>query len=199
DGTRIVPNETTAYADARLVHKRDLGGPHEFVAGAAFTYGKLKAAIEEFDMTFTYIPIPRVPNIDELTINEGADAETERHFFGAFVHDTWTPQPRITLGAGGRVDLTGEDLEGESSANPGGTAKDRKENSAVSGDGSLLVRLLPPDMHDRMVANVYANARRNFKPAAPNVLEAEGLKILEPETSVAYEGGLKLRGFEEQV
>jgi outer membrane receptor protein involved in Fe transport len=198
DGQRILPVETTMYVDARAVHTTHLAGPHEIVGGAALTWGKLRATIEEFDMTFTYTPVPIVPDISERPINEGGDVETERHFFGAYLHDSWTPHPRFTVGAGGRVDLTGEDLESEDPAT-GGTVKDSKEDTGWSGDGTLLVRMLSTDPERGNVLNAYASARRNFKPSAPNVTEPEGARILEPETSVGYEGGLKARGWEGQV
>jgi outer membrane receptor protein involved in Fe transport len=41
--------------------------------------------------------------------------------------------------------------------------------------------------------NVYVSAKSNFKPAAPNILEAESARILEPERARSGEIGLKTR------
>lgn len=199
DGQSILPVETTAYADVRAVRTQRLAGPHELVAGAALTWGKLRASIHEFDMSFVYTPVPLVPDVSQRPSPEGGDVETERHFAGLYAHDSWTPHPRVTVGGGVRADFTGEDLETEDPASPGTTIKDTREDTGWSGDGTLLVRLLPEGAARGMVLNLYGGARRTFKPAAPNVTEPEGAKILEPERTRAFEGGLKFRGLDEQV
>jgi len=43
------------------------------------------------------------------------------------------------------------------------------------------------------VANLYGSLRRGFKPAAPNLAEAEAAQILEPEHTTSWEVGLKTR------
>src|SRR5262249_53809657 len=47
--------------------------------------------------------------------------------------------------------------------------------------------------------NVYGNWKSSFKPAAPNLQEPEGAKILDPERTHSLEGGLKLRGLSRQL
>ena len=51
-----------------------------------------------------------------------------------------------------------------------------------------LVRLLPEGAH---TVNVYGNWKSSFKPAAPNLTEAENAHILDPERTHSIEGGVK--------
>src|SRR5262249_19888986 len=50
---------------------------------------------------------------------------------------------------------------------------------------------------DFQAINVYGSVRRAFKPAAPNLAEAEAAEILEPERTTSYEIGIKTRAFHE--
>ena len=78
-------------------------------------------------------------------------------------------------------------------------ADDSRTDSDWSGDASALVRLLPQETQALNAVNLYANWKRAFKPAAPNLTEAEGARILEPERSRSWEVGLKTRAFERQL
>ena len=49
------------------------------------------------------------------------------------------------------------------------------------------------------VANLYANWKSSFKPAAPNLTEAEGAEILHPEQSHSVEAGFKTRALNRQL
>ena len=52
--------------------------------------------------------------------------------------------------------------------------KDNRDDTDVSGDISALVRLLPEGGAKRIqTMNLYGSVRRGFKPAAPNLAEAE--------------------------
>src|SRR6185436_2057956 len=95
----------------------------------------------------------------------------------------------------GRFDATSEELETEADLPSGPTpVKDEKEDSDVSGDLSVLFRLVPEGGTSPFhVANLYASVRRAFKPAAPNLAEAEAAEILDPEHTTSYEVGLKTR------
>jgi outer membrane receptor protein involved in Fe transport len=75
--------------------------------------------------------------------------------------------------------------------------KDEREDSDFSGDISALYRLAPQGSTKLQAANLYASARRGFKPAAPNLAEAEAAEILEPEHSTSYEIGLKTRSYDQ--
>ncbi len=47
--------------------------------------------------------------------------------------------------------------------------------------------------------NLYGNWKSSFKPAAPNLTEAEDAEILDPERTHSIEGGLKARALEGQL
>ncbi len=196
DGQNLRPVETTGYADARLVRTM---GAHEVVGGAAFTIGKLRVEGSEFDVNVKRLPNPVVPDLSQVNTGEDIDAEDMRVLVGAFLHDSWAIHPRITLSGGGRLDVAHEELEGGDPGTPEFTKEDR-EDTGWSADFGVLGRLLREAAAEGNAVNLYANVRRNFKPAAPNVFEAaEGLKILEPEHSLAVEGGFKSRLAEGQV
>jgi len=196
DGQNLKPVETIGYADARLVKN---AGAHEIVGGAAVTVGKLRVEGTEFDVNVKRLPVPVVPDFTQVNPGEDVGAEDTRFLVGGFVHDSWAVAPRVAVTAGGRIDLAHEELE---SGDPGDPrfSKDSRNDTGWSADGGLLVRMLSLADEAGSVANLFANVRRNFKPAAPNVFEAaEGTKILDPERSVAWEGGVKTRGFDGQA
>src|SRR5438552_173374 len=60
-------------------------------------------------------------------------------------------------------------------------ADDHRADHDWSGDLSGLVRLLPNPTPMLDAVNAYASWKSSFKPAAPNLQEPEGAKILDPE------------------
>ena len=118
-----------------------------------------------------------------------------RTFFGFYLHDAWTPTRRLTLEAGGRVDIVHEELETEADLPSGPVpVKDEQDDTDFSGDVSALIRLLPEaGARGFQQANLYGSFRRGFKPAAPNLAEAEAAEILDPEHTTSWEVGLKTR------
>jgi outer membrane receptor protein involved in Fe transport len=127
----------------------------------------------------------------------------KRTFFGVYAHDEYTPQERVTLSGGVRFDATDEKLHAQAQEQTPGapleTADDSRNDSDWSGDVGALVRLLPSGTGAVETMNLYGNWKRAFKPAAPNLTEAEGAEILEPEHSTSWEIGLKTRALERQV
>jgi outer membrane receptor protein involved in Fe transport len=141
---------------------------------------------------------PDIPEAGTITDGEDREFEDRRTFFGAYLHDAWTPQRRLTLEAGGRWDAVSEELETEADLPSGPTpVQDEREDSDLSGDLSALYRLAPEGSSRLQAANLYASARRGFKPAAPNLAEAEAAEILEPEHSTSYEVGIKTRSYDQ--
>ena len=57
--------------------------------------------------------------------------------------------------------------------------------------------LAPEGDKHLQAANLYGSWRKGYKPAAPNLAEAEAAEILEPERTWSWEVGLKARAFEE--
>src|SRR5207247_1869953 len=142
----------------------------------------------EFEFDQLMSAYPDIPDLEQITDGEDRGFEDRRTFFGAYVHDAWTPTRRLTLEGGGRFDATSEELETEVDL-PSGPAplKDTRDDTDFSGDASALFRLLPEGGSSSWkVANLYASFRRAFKPAAPNLAEAEAAEILEPEHTTSW-------------
>ncbi len=76
---------------------------------------------------------------------------------------------------------------------------DSQSNGAWSGGVSGLFRLLSKPAGPLDTANLYGSWKSNFKPAAPNLTEAESARILEPERTYSGEIGLKTRWLKQQL
>ena len=69
-----------------------------------------------------------------------------------------------------------------------------------SGDIGAMIRLLPDGAKGALDAvNLYGSWKSSFKPAAPNLSEAESAEILDPEHTHSLEGGLKARALDGQL
>jgi iron complex outermembrane receptor protein len=194
-GLELEPKETSLYDDVRLVSRFQRGGQHELVTGAAVTWGRTKGEGREFEFDQLLSAYPSIPDIGSIASGEDREFEDRRTFLGVYAHDAWTPLGRFTLEGGGRFDATSEELETEADLPTGPTpVKDQREDTDFSGDLSMLVRLLPSEGAGHFqTANLYGSVRRGFKPAAPNLAEAEAAEILEPEHTTSWETGLKTR------
>lgn len=193
------PTETSLFEDLRLVSHFEGAGKHEAVFGAALTWGKTKGDAREFEFDQVLSKYPEIPAASDILGGEEHDFEDRRTFFGLYAHDAWTPQRRWTFEGGARLDVTSEELETETDiADVPTKVKDNREDTDVSGDLSTLVRLLPEGGANRFqTVNLYGSFRRGFKPAAPNLAEAEAAEILEPEHTTSWEVGVKSRAFDE--
>jgi iron complex outermembrane receptor protein len=195
EGLALEPTETSLYEDARWVASFDGKGTHEVVAGTALTWGKTRGTGREYRFDQLLSDYSGIPSVDQLTPIDERDFEDMRVLVGVYAHDAWTPVPRFTLEGGGRFDFVSEELETEADL-PGGPVqvKDNREDSDFSGDISALARLVPEAGEGPLeAANLYGSVRRGFKPAAPNLSEAESAEILEPEHTTSWEVGLKTR------
>ena len=198
EALELEPKETSVYEDLRLVSRFQASGAHELVTGAAITWGETKGEGREFDFDQVLSAYPDIPDAGTITDGEDREFEDRRTFFGAYLHDAWTPTWRLTLEGGGRFDTASEELETEADLPSGPVpVNDEREDSDFSGDISALYRLAPQSSTKLQAANLYASARRGFKPAAPNLAEAEAAEILEPEHSTSYEIGLKTRSYDQ--
>jgi iron complex outermembrane recepter protein len=196
EGLELEPGETSLYEDLRIVANLQGSGTHELVAGTAVTFGETKGTAREFSFDQLLSAYPSIPSADQIPNVGERDFEDRRLFFGAYLHDAWTPTWRLTLEGGGRLDLASEELETEADLPAGPVpVRDNREDTDFSGDLSALIRLLPADRPN--VANLYASVRRAFKPAAPNLAEAEAAEILEPEHTTSWEAGIKTRALEQ--
>lgn len=198
ESIELKPKETSLYEDLRLVMNLEGRGSHELVSGAALTLGKTKGEGREFKFDQLLSAYPDIPSVGNIPSIEDREFEDMRVFLGVYAHDAWTPTPRVTLEGGARFDLTSEELETEADLPSGPVpVKDSRDDTDVSGDVSALVRLVPPGTEGALkVANLYGSIRRAFKPAAPNLAEAEAAQILEPEHTTSWEVGLKTRAYD---
>ncbi len=193
----LEPTESSLYEDARFLANFEAGGRHELVTGASLTWGETKGDGREFEFDQLLSAYPMIPSAARIAGGDDREFEDRRTFFGLYAHDAWTPHERLTLEGGLRFDAVREELETEADLAGGPVpVRDEREDSDVSGDVSALVRLLPKaGVKDVQTVNLYGSVRRAFKPAAPNLAEAEAAEILEPEHTTSWEVGMKTRAF----
>ena len=200
-GVKLEPKETSLFADLRTVTELELAGRHEWVTGAALTWGHTKASGIGFDFDQDLNDPASVPNSGDVAVGDHRSFDDKRTFVGVYAHDEWTPQARLTLSAGGRFDHVSETLSafGQEVGFAAATTSDSRSTSAWSGDLGALVRLLEEPTATLQALNVYANWKSSFKPAAPNLSEAENATILDPERTHSLEAGLKTRALDGQL
>ncbi|MGE5277485.1 MAG: TonB-dependent receptor [Acidobacteriota bacterium] len=199
DGSFLKPIESTLYDDARMVYEFQAAGRHRLVGGAAVTWGRTTAEGIGFDYDVLLLPDPVVPSIDEVPVGDNRSFNDRRTFVGVYANDEWTPVRWLTLSAGLRYDSASETLhvrQQEVGDPEQDRADDARTDGKVTGGGSALVRIVEIAAGPLSNVNVYVSARTNFKPAAPNLSEAEAAEILNPETTSTQEAGLKTRWFD---
>jgi outer membrane receptor protein involved in Fe transport len=196
NGTSLRPVESTAFDDLRVVATQ---GAHRLVLGAALTWGRTTSSGTGFDLTLTTGPNPVVPSVDDLPVGDHRSAEDRRTFLGFYINDTWTPWTWFSMTLGARYDRTSESLTADAQevgAPEAEHAEDERTDGKWSGGVSALFRVVDkPDAGFLNAVHLYVAAKSNFKPAAPNILEAEAAQILEPERSRSGEIGLRSRLF----
>ncbi len=203
-GVLLRPLETAVFNELRLLTNLEADGRHDVVAGGAVTYGRVSASGEGFDFDQNLGDFSSIPDVASIPVGDLRSFRDRRTFLGAYLRDEWTPVSRVTIGGGGRYDNASETLHAQAQEQgpplgPFEVADDNRTDHAWSGDLSALVRLLPHPTGRFDVVNLYGNWKSSFKPAAPNLQEPEGAKILDPERTHSLEGGLKARGLERQV
>ena len=193
EGISLYPKETVVYDDAHAIFDFAAAGTHRVVAGAALTWGKTTAEGHGFDFEFSTIPF-EVPTYGTFPFGDNRNFTDRRTFFGIYVNDEWTPVKWFTLAFGGRYDFTSESLhvfQQENGDPDFDTVDDERTDNKPSWGVSGLFRIVDRPAGALTAVSLYGAARRNFKPAAPNLTEAENAHILEPETTNMQEGGLK--------
>ncbi len=193
-GTSMRPVTETAFADVRLVATAHALGEHRLVAGAAVTWGRVRSDGYAFSFETPFSPAPAIPSLDQVEHEGDRSFDDRRAFVGAYLHDEWTPVPRLTITGGVRFDSATETLhttqteDGVSAA-----SEESRRDTGFSGDLSVMWRALAKEVGPLDLANVWGSARSTFKPAAPNLAEAEEAHILEPMRARSLEMGLKTR------
>ena len=200
----VRPIENSVFDELRLTGDVEAGGRHDLVAGAAITYGKLELAGEGADFDQTLGDAASIPDVGSIPAGDLRSGRDRRTFLGVYARDEWTPVPRLTIGGGGRYDNVSETLHAQAQEQgpPLGileSVNDKRTDHAWSGDLSVVARLLKHPASRLDAVNIYGNWKSSFKPAAPNLSEGEGARILDPEHTHSIEGGIKARGLDRQV
>jgi outer membrane receptor protein involved in Fe transport len=200
-GVAIEPKEQSLFEDVRAVSRFELSGSHELVTGAALTWGHTTASGIGFDFEVDPSNPASIPSSTEVPVGDHRSFDDQRTFVGLYAHDDWTPVKPLTISGGGRYDHTHEDLSafGQEVGFPAVTTSDSKSTGAWSGDIALLVRLVPEGTKRLEAVNLYGSWKSSFKPAAPNLTEAESAEILDPERTHSIEGGVKARALDGQL
>ena len=117
-----------------------------------------------------------IPDVGQVSAGDVRSFDDRRTFLGVYAHDEWTPAAPVTIAGGGRWDRTSEKLHArarELATNELAARDDERTDGAWSGDISALVRLIRTEMHAVQAINPYLAWKSSFKPAAPNLTEAE--------------------------
>jgi iron complex outermembrane receptor protein len=203
EGTSLKPGETTLFEDIRAVTKQEMGGRHELVTGASLTWGHTKADGHGFDFLQDITDRSTVFRSSEYPPGDNRSFEDSRTYIGVYARDEWTPVEPLTISGGGRFDQANETLDASfqelTVPSPLVTSHDSQHVNDWSGDIGAVVRLRPDGARGIEALNLYGSWRSSFKPAAPNLTEAEAANILDPEHSHSIEGGLKARALDGQL
>ena len=203
-GVNIRPKETAIFDELRYTTGFQAQGRHDLVAGGSVTYGKTTADGEGFDFDQTLGDASSIPDVGAIPPGDLRSFKDARTYLAVFARDEWTPVPMFTLSGGGHYDNTSETLHAQAQEQgpplgPLEVSDDDRTEHAWTGDLSGLVRMLKQPLGELTTANLYANWKSAFKPAAPNLSEAESAEILDPEWTHSVEAGLKARGWGDQV
>jgi iron complex outermembrane receptor protein len=201
EGVSLRPRETDVYDDVHLVANFSGAGSHRLVGGAALTWGRTTAEGTGFDIDLQIDPVV-VPDFDETAPGDHRSFVDRRTFLGFYVNDEWTPVPFLTVTGGARYDHVEEKLfaKAQEVGDPEEEiSRDERAEGHWSGGLSLLARLLEDRSGPFNEVHFYVAAKSAFKPAAPNLTEAEDAEILEPERTRSGEVGVKTRWFDRQV
>src|SRR5262249_3727376 len=142
-------------------------------------------------------------NSTDVPPGDNRSFDDHRTYFGFYAHHEWTPVKHFTLSGGGRFDQANETLDASfeelSVPSPVEESHDSQHVNDCSGDIGVMLRLLPDGAKGVEAANLYGSWKSSFKPAAPNLTEAEDAEILDPEHTHSVEGGLKARALDGQL
>jgi iron complex outermembrane recepter protein len=200
-GVALRPQETDFYDDLHISTAFEAAGHHRVVGGAALTWGRTRATGTGFDIDFQIDPVV-VPSFADTPVGDHRSFVDRRTFVGVYVNDEWTPIRAFTLTAGARYDRVSESLfaSGQEVTDPEPTiSRDHRSDGQWSGGVSGLFRLVSGRKGVLNEVTFYAAAKSAFKPAAPNLTEAENAEILAPERTRNGELGLKTRWLDGQV
>jgi iron complex outermembrane recepter protein len=201
EGVALRPRETDVYDDLHLVASFEGAGKHRLVGGTALTWGRTTAKGEGFDIELEVDPV-EVPDFADTPAGDHRSFVDRRTFLGFYVNDEWTPVRFLTVTGGARYDHVEEKLfaKAQEVGDPEEEiSRDERSEGHWSGGISAVARVadnLSGPVND---VHFYVAAKSAFKPAAPNLTEAEDAEILEPERTRSGEVGVKTRWLDRQI
>src|SRR5262249_21694308 len=196
EGVLLKPQETTVYHDAHVIEEFAAAGKHRLVGGVALTWGRTTADGHGFDFEFTTGENPVIPNLGDIPFGDNRNFNDRRTFVGIYVNDEWTPIPQLTFSGGARFDHVSEKLhvfQQQIGTPEPDIVDDSRSDGQWSGGIGAVSRAFDSQTGPVNAIHIYGNAKGNFKPAAPNLSEAESAKILDPERTRSQELGVKTR------
>jgi len=163
------------------------------VAGADYLFGKAEAKGDTFEYG---VGLDGSGAPSEIPAGEPRGIDDTRNFLGLYGNLEWLPLDRLRFDLGLRLNHTAEERgEGEEEGQPAGgdEAEGQRNDTRLSGGVGVTWTAWKAGA-DQLVA--FADWKSTFKPAAIDFNlaesdEGEGGGILEPETSMSYEAGLK--------
>jgi outer membrane receptor protein involved in Fe transport len=201
-GIRQHLTTTDLYFDSHVSF--DLPRNVRLVAGLDHLFGKAHNASEDWDY-FQNVNGTNPPNIDQFQPFGATDLHDTRNFSGLYAQAEWTPQPRLRIQAGGRLNHTHESLDTTAvsfptpAAGPATVQKDvavgpgSDRRTVTRGSGAVGASYLVWQRAGAEGIWLYADWRSTFKPAALDFGPDVNGVVLAPETAQSYEVGLKGR------
>jgi len=175
------------YFDTHLLQR--LGEGTHLIYGVDYLYGKGDQTSDNFDY---YVPSDGAyaPPGDSRPIEETIVLADRRNFYGAYVQLAMQLAPAWDLLAGVRLNHTAESRR----------TSETTADGAVDGGSDRLSKTRPSGMlglswrawqDGGEFVSLYANYRNTYKPAAIDFGPEAESEILQPETAVSYEIGIK--------
>jgi len=175
------------YFDTHLVQR--LGEETQLVYGLDYLYGRGEQTSNNFDY---YVPgdASMAPPSSAWPIEETIVLDDRRNFYGAYVQLTRELAPDWELLAGLRLNHTVETRRTRETTREGDVdeGSDRLTKTRPSGMLGISWRAWQDDAN---FVSLYANYRNTYKPAAIDFGPEAESEILQPETAVSYEIGVK--------
>jgi outer membrane receptor protein involved in Fe transport len=175
------------YFDTHLVQQ--LGEETHLVYGIDYLYGKADQTSDNFDY---YVPADAsyAPPAGSRPIEESIVLGDRRNFYGAYIQLAAQLAPGWDLLAGVRLNHTVESRRARETTADGEVdeGSDRLTKTRPSGMLGLSWRTWQEGAN---FVSLYANYRNTYKPAAIDFGPEAESEILQPETAVSYEIGIK--------
>ena len=172
------------YVDSHIV--RTIAPALRIVAGFDHLYGNAHAKSATFEY-FAPLSGGRGDRSSDVDVAEEFDARDRRNFSGLYASAQWTASPHLLFDLGARLNRTSERRQ---TNGPDGPEEQSRAFTRLSGsvgaDYTLFAR-------DKDTLALFADYRNTFKPAAIDFGPEAEVEILEPETAMSYEVGIKGR------